>query len=356
MAPIGSPPAWQYSPALQGYYYIDDRGGRRRTLVTADGRQYPVDGSVSRTVEEASSASPAAGSHTDVSRLDAPREYTVVPGPARAQYFQSGAAVRHNAHPERFASAPMRPTTPGIPRSQSAADRIPPRAMTYTPSPSQVKSTFQIAPPQALAKPRPHPRTDTVLDEDFRVRQRPREFFIPGKVFMVLWAEPARANSKKSDSGGDGAGSIVTEGNYRELVFSKVRRFVVIRAGERSCSALPIITYTRHLSPASAASEQGVIYSDEQPHGEPHDLPGLLPRAVRVQLDSPSVRLESRTLIDYSEVHTVDHHLKVKSLGQVDEHSAEALLQQFRDVFIANIALSGSLIPRPHQGAAPRPV
>nr|OQO30900.1 hypothetical protein B0A51_03183 [Rachicladosporium sp. CCFEE 5018] len=299
MASIGSPPAWQYSPALQGYYYIDDRSGRPKTLVTADGRQYPVNGSILRTKEEASSSSSAAGSHAGASRLDAARGYYVAQGPALTQSFQSGAIVRQDAPATNFASK-MQPVAPGTPRS-TPADRVPPRNLGCTPSSSQVKSIFQIAPPQVSARSRPRNRTDTLLDKDFKVRQEPQEYFVPGKVFMVLWAEPARANSKKSDSG-ESADSVILEG--------------------------------RNLAQTRA---HGIVYTGEQRHEASSVTHDLLPQAVRVFPDVPNDALHPASRINYENVYTVEHNLKVKSFGQADVASTAILLRHFHEVFTAKL-------------------
>lgn len=80
-------------------------------------------------------------------------------------------------------------------------------------------------------------------------RLRGRKFFAVGRVFQVLWAEPAGATSRKS-----GVTAVELSDTLRsdpsnlpgrfehERIYSKVRRFVVIRQAERYCSALPIMT------------------------------------------------------------------------------------------------------------------
>lgn len=89
------------------------------------------------------------------------------------------------------------------------------------------------------------PGETEVLFSAYKRRKSPRQYFKVGKVFMVLWAEPA---------GGDAA-TLVSQrtyaqlppgtsiGRFGEYVYSSVRRFVVIREADTYCSALPITTY-----------------------------------------------------------------------------------------------------------------
>lgn len=53
------------------------------------------------------------------------------------------------------------------------------------------------------------------------------------QVFLTLYSEPAGdVDSRNSDA------TSISKGSFGEHVFSKIRRFVVIRAGEQSCTAL----------------------------------------------------------------------------------------------------------------------
>ncbi|OQN98506.1 hypothetical protein B0A48_15767 [Cryoendolithus antarcticus] len=349
MASAGTPPGWKYSPKLQGYYYIDERGDRPKTLVTSDGRRYPVDGSVPWTMEAAAMSNRSL-TRTGITRAS---DYQVSPRTPRTQPFEVAGG---RGQFTRYAAPSPDTTRPAHPTVSRAVTGGSARATQYRAVPVR-GSDLVNARPSAARRPDQldQPRLETLLNEEYKVQNHPRSFYVTGKVFMTLWAEPARANSTKSNSG-EISDSVVTEGPNGELIFSKVRRFVVIRTGDRSCSALPIVTYTsaKALAPGYLASEHGIIYSGERPIDEARHLPGLLPQAVRVQLDNPSARLDTQTLVDYSAVHTIDHDLKVKSLGRIDDDSTEALLKQWKNVFVAKVPLVGSSPPRIDNGAARR--
>lgn len=57
---------------------------------------------------------------------------------------------------------------------------------------------------------------------------------------MTLWSEPAgnSIGSNSTDVTISSQHSGFSTGSYGERVFSEIRRFVVVRAGARDCSAL----------------------------------------------------------------------------------------------------------------------
>lgn len=174
------------------------------------------------------------------------------------------------------------------------------------------------------------------LFPDYVVRSS--RFFCLGRVFLVLWAEPAGGN----------AGTVVTmqeRGTVRnhlgELVFSKVRRFVVIRESDQYCNALPITTYSgRGVAKRGVVkSDHAIIYtgrtvpqarSDERPSREET---GMRPESIRVDPDNQTDRLDPMSRIDFGGVHQVQHNIKTKSLGIVSRQSVNALQSQFANVW-----------------------
>lgn len=183
----------------------------------------------------------------------------------------------------------------------------------------------------------------------YRRREQPKHFFTFGKVFRVLWSEPAgdtrtiatfvppgssRARSQEQRS--------ITTGRFGEPVHSKVRLFIVIREGDTYCSALSIVTYSHQgvAKPSVTKSEHSVVYSgrsppsitpDEEPHkGEQ----GMREDAIRVNLDDKADPLHDMSRLDYGKVYTVQHNIKVKPYGQVHPGSLAALRSQFWNVWL----------------------
>jgi len=170
---------------------------------------------------------------------------------------------------------------------------------------------------------------------------RPSRFFCLGRVFLVLWAEPAGGN-------GSNAGTIVTMqergtvlNHLGERVFSKVRRFVVIRESDQYCNALPITTYSGQgvAKPRVVKSEHAIIYTGRvPPQSRPNERPlrgdtGMRPLSIRVDPDNQTDRLDPMSRIHFGGVHQVHHNIKTKSLGIVNRQSIDALQSQFANVW-----------------------
>lgn len=175
----------------------------------------------------------------------------------------------------------------------------------------------------------------------FRVRSNPRRFFAVGTVFMVLWSEPAGETNTRI-TGGITAGIPprtpgITQGRHGEKVFSKVRRFVVIREGLTYCSALPITTYGSQGvgKPGVTKSEHAIIHTGRNaPEPMSSEKPvrgevGMRPEPIRVEPDDREDKLDPRSRIDFGKVHTIQHNIKVRSYGNVHERSMQALQKQF---------------------------
>ncbi|KAK5146958.1 hypothetical protein LTR32_001528 [Rachicladosporium monterosium] len=184
------------------------------------------------------------------------------------------------------------------------------------------------------------------LFTSFRIVQQPETFFVVGRAFSILWSEPAGESSTEVTSmvSNDVAPnhSPFTTGRYGTRVYSKVRRFVVVRAGAAYCTALPILTYGGMgvAKPGVVKSEHAIIYSGHQPLAtRPEELPrrGELPmqaQPIRLVLDERPKRLDPMSRINCARVHTIEHNVKVKPLGMVHPASLEALTTQFFAVWL----------------------
>ena len=182
------------------------------------------------------------------------------------------------------------------------------------------------------------------LFSTFEIRATPRRFFTVGKVFQVLWSEPA-GESRTQITGAIPARQPGTaRGLFTESVYSKVRRFVVIREAQDYCSALPISTYgAQGVSKTGVTkSEHAIIYTgkvapepmaiEEPSRGEQ----GMRPDPIRVEPDDREDKLDPRSRIDFGKVHTIQHNIKVKSYGKVHDNFMAALIRQFNNCWYAS--------------------
>lgn len=175
-------------------------------------------------------------------------------------------------------------------------------------------------------------------------------FFKFGRVFLILWVEPAGENATlitKLETSGE-VDPALSEGRHGQHVYSKVRRFVVIREGGSYCSALPIVSYgSQGVGKRGVVkSEHAIIYTGERvplPTMEERpkrDEEPMRPRAIRVVPDDPINKLDPMSRIDFAKVHTIQHNIKVKPYGTVHQHSEEPLLSQFGNVWQPHLTAS----------------
>lgn len=177
----------------------------------------------------------------------------------------------------------------------------------------------------------------------FEVVKSPRQFFTVGRVFAILWTEP-RDGTLVTDI-------ISTRSPTRGLISSKLRRFVVIREGSTYCSALRITTYSGEGVGKAGInkSEHAIIYcgknapvvmeSEEPIRGEL----SMRPDPIRVDADDREDKLDQRSRLDFGKIYTVEHHIKVRSYGQVNQHSMGALVQQFNNCWHTPSTVSSSI-------------
>lgn len=155
----------------------------------------------------------------------------------------------------------------------------------------------------------------------------------------------------------DDSSSGWTTNSYGQKIFTKARRFVVVRAASRACTAVPITTYA-----GLGVSKRGVKKSDHcivhtgsAPEPRATELPhppelGMQAIPIKVDVDDRSNRLDIMSRIDLSKPIAVDYYNEVKNFGKVHPYSLPALLSQFQNV------MDPSRVQRPTATATSRPI
>jgi hypothetical protein len=179
-------------------------------------------------------------------------------------------------------------------------------------------------------------KSNESLEPSYTVRNRDYlKFFKVGKIFSTLWTEGSSGGTATKDS-------FVSEVIYGEQVHSKIRRFVVIRKNDRSCTCLPILSYK--LGPRKSYSinleEHGIIYS----HTKPKPLEGVRVNPVRVQSTKGGPVFREYSLVDYSRPYTVEMNVKVKDVGALDPDSRQILVANFTQIFFSSAEEDPSLV------------
>ena len=390
-------PGWIWSQEAQKYYFYEANSD---CLVFEDGRRVPRPPHVPRTAyTSAPSRAAATLSSSSYASNPIPSDPSYVTGTAGPHYHPQtsrpagpGAPV---AGPSRTQHGYQDPTR----RSSSQVDALAQNLASVTISTQQpqpqfrhpqpvtpqvrlgnngqriveaadpntnIRTIIQTGPANAITDPallqsgivarsRLLPSDNEVYErlfKSFRLREQPRKFFTVGKVFHVLWVEPAG----ESNTQVTGLEVGTTIGRFGERAFSKVRRFVVVREGDNYCSALPITSYGHRGvgKPGVNKSEHSVIHTTKNPPEPlPAELPlrgedGMRPHAIKVDSDDPIDKLDALSRLDYGKVHTIQHNIKVKAFGKVNPKSMFALINQFGNVW--------RTLPAPGQASTSRDV
>lgn len=168
-------------------------------------------------------------------------------------------------------------------------------------------------------------------------KKRTSNFFRVGRVFLTLWVEPTGDSTTTINSVviNDRIDPALQSSRPEDLVYSRVRRFVVVREGKEFCSALPIVSYGRAgVSRAGVKkNHHAIIYTSlnaPQPkRGEvsaKDELP-MQPLAIRVVPDERGAKLDEMSRIDFGKIHSIHCRVKVAPFGQIHLDSMDDLLR-----------------------------
>jgi hypothetical protein len=378
---MASQPPWTNSPSLGGYFVYNPRTDE---IVLKDGRHFPRPAHIPRTTPVLVSASydgfmytgspPGPGGNFQLVNA----RPQAIPGTAN-----QGSRPPVGMAPVGSPAAQKNDTAIGHMRlapSRTVGQRNPVQHITpsvETPvvfqrsTESQVRRREVVGPPDRTV-PGIRIGNENVTGSLFPdYKQRHKDFFKVGRIFLVLWSEPAGGASYVT-----GWQSGIVLNHLGERVFSKVRRFVVIRHDDSYCNALPINTYG-----GQGVAKRGVKKSDHciiwssRPAPPPRQGPRtgsastlntpppprieespkrgedkMRPVAIRIDPDNPTEHLDVMSRLNLAGVTTVQYNIKVKSFGMVNQGSVRDLMQQFTNVW------GSSFLPAPPGGGQAQPI
>lgn len=187
---------------------------------------------------------------------------------------------------------------------------------------------FSLGESQQSARPAPNRgrvrssvgNAGSTLDRSFQVQTDPRHFFVFGRVFRVLWHEPSGA----SLNGQVPYNNVTSIGKFGEGLYTTLRWMLVVKEGSAHCICSPISTYggrglSKNLSQSDIAAHAIIHATDAEPQplpGEPRMSKVPIPVSVRNH-DLNPIQVASR--VNFSQLHTVQHNVKVAEVGMVPE-------------------------------------
>lgn len=167
----------------------------------------------------------------------------------------------------------------------------------------------------------------------------------------MIWSEPSDSHSTTL------SGKAWTRNSWGDVVYSKVGKFVVVKARDHNCIAVAITTYNNVGTAKRGIKkcDHAIIHTGkdapkptaaEQPiHGDR----GMQLHPIRVDADERDTKLDPMSRVDFGGPHTIRHTFKVKSFGKVHRDSMVHLETQFWAVHRPDLILKGC----EHQSAMP---
>jgi len=207
--------------------------------------------------------------------------------------------------------------------------------------PALERSSMYVSPRASLMpalQPDRCARSDMqTLSSNYRVQRDEAKFFRPGKVFSILWHEPAGqlrsvqpCNPIVQSHHEDRLGHNMTLGPYGEMIYSQIRRMVVITNRQGFCVCIPISTYSgqglhKRTLPREEVNSHAIVYdSKKQPRWLPGE-PQLTKKPIAVDMVE-GLSLGEAARLHYARPHTVNWNTKVMDLGMVSSRCISILL------------------------------
>ncbi|KAH7416791.1 hypothetical protein BKA64DRAFT_277134 [Cadophora sp. MPI-SDFR-AT-0126] len=211
---------------------------------------------------------------------------------------------------------------------------IPPQQQGYASAPP---STYQAN----IGKPtsRAASTSGGELDERYKVvdTKNQKKFWQVGRVFMVLWTEPAGIQCAERDKGTQ-YGSQLTTTYLNGTAYTEIRRFVVIGEGYGNSICSPIHTYSGQATLKSNlpdAKQHAIIHTSRRAPEERSYIAddgtlvkeNLPKEPIRVISEQTGVEgdLGELSRVNYAKIYTVEHYVRVLNIGKVHPTSMASL-------------------------------
>lgn len=165
------------------------------------------------------------------------------------------------------------------------------------------------------------------LDSSFQVQSS--QFFTEGKVFAIMWNETASATLKPVDYNTSTSLSQVKHAG--NIVYTNVRRFVVVRRKREFCFACPIFTYSERgcTKRGVHASEHAIAYSWGNSPQLLQGESGITKPAISVVMNAGLPPLHVASRIYFGIHHPIQYNVKVKEIGYVPPAEVHTLISNW---------------------------
>ncbi|KAF7192707.1 hypothetical protein HII31_05979 [Pseudocercospora fuligena] len=178
--------------------------------------------------------------------------------------------------------------------------------------------------------------TGTAEEPDPDYATKKSSYFVSGRMFEMLWADP----------GGDIADCDVSD--LEDIGYIACRKFVVILPGHQHCTALAIFTYRGQGvgKPGAKKSDHAMVFDGRLRNNTPQPLAiesagrgesPMRPQKIRVNLNNDA-RWHPVSRVNLSKTYTIEHKVKVKDIGTIDPNDFHDLMALYWQVAMENTA------------------
>jgi hypothetical protein len=121
--------------------------------------------------------------------------------------------------------------------------------------------------------------------------------------------------------------NFISVGAFEQPVFTKVRRFVVIRKRLHCSLCLPILTYRGQGAAKNGvrAEDHAIVYQAGRPQPLASPDEKLSKDPLGIVLEDSREKLDRMSRIDFGKVYTVQHNLKVVNVGRISSSDMDRL-------------------------------
>jgi len=169
--------------------------------------------------------------------------------------------------------------------------------------------------------------TEEKLDPSYYVRSNPKRFFKQGRVFAVLHSEPYGETAPPARDR-DNVSQVIHGG----LVYTNIRRFVVVKEKKGFCYACPISTYGGRgaLKPGLNQRAHAAIYVVGT-HPTYLHREAIVKSPIAIIPANPKIHLYDASRINFAKHYPIEHNVKVKDIGQVCPEYMTTLIAHYKD-------------------------
>lgn len=164
------------------------------------------------------------------------------------------------------------------------------------------------------------------LDPSFYVRGK--SFFFEGRVLAIILNESAGSTTDYNTS--NSFNMVRFNGN---IVYTSVRRFIVVRAKREFCYAVPIFTYSGKgtTKPGVHAEEHAIAYAYGKSPCLLRDEVGITKAAIPVIMTAANETLSKASRIYFGIHHPIQYNVKVKEIGYVQPDYIPTLIGNWKE-------------------------